>query len=404
MLEKLKKLKLVSWNCRGLGNLNKCDVVRSVLRQSRCDVCMLQETKLNEYNLNCYSRHLPSFFDKNVAVVHANNSAGGILIAWKRSYQLLNCWTTRNSCSALLKQTCSGGTILVTNVYGPSTDALKQGFIKELRSILSLVNCAWIIGGDFNLVRWMTDRSGLNDNFTLMSLFNDFIRDTGLIDVPLENRRFTWSSGRPQPSHSKIDRVFIDSSLTLQFPIISLQALPQTISDHAPLLLTCTNEPSPKRSFKLELFWLSNPEASNIIHEAWEAPTTPTNANQLFRFTSKCRKMHNRLRAWHCQNFSELEDQLQFCNRTILFFDQVEEERTLAAYEHRFRIMVKERAYYLACITESRWHHRSRCKWLQAGDQNTRYFHAIASARHRRNTISSLTVQDQTITDATQIR
>lgn len=215
MLDKLKKFKLVSWNCRGLGNLKKCDVVRSVLRESRCDVCMLQETKLNEYNLNYYSRLLPSFFDKNVVVVHANNSKGGILIAWKRSYQLLNCWTTRNSCTALLKQTNTGGILMVTNVYGPSIDALKKDFIKELHSISALVNGVWIIGGDFNLVKWMTDRTGLTANFTLMSLFNNFIRDSSLIDLPLENRRFTWSSGRPQPSHSKIDRVLIDPSLSL---------------------------------------------------------------------------------------------------------------------------------------------------------------------------------------------
>lgn len=66
--------------------------------------------------------------------------------------------------------------------------------------------------------------------------------------------------------------------------------------------------------------------------------------------------------------------------------------------------MVRERAYNLACIVESRWKHRSHCKWLKAGDKNTRYFHAVASARHRRNRVSFLNHQDQTINDEDLIR
>lgn len=210
MLYTLKKLKVLSWNCRGLGNVDKCDVVQNVLRHSRCDVYMIQETKWNELNYQCYSRLLPSFFDKNVVVVHAQNSAGGMLIAWNRSYQLLNSWATKHSCTALLKQSTTGATLLVTNVYGPSTDDRKYAFIRELYSIASLVQHSWILGGDFNLIRWMIDRSSLNVNFRLMSLFNDLIRDTALIDVPLHNRRYTWASSRPNPSHSRIDRILVD--------------------------------------------------------------------------------------------------------------------------------------------------------------------------------------------------
>lgn len=66
--------------------------------------------------------------------------------------------------------------------------------------------------------------------------------------------------------------------------------------------------------------------------------------------------------------------------------------------------MVKERAYALACIIEARWHHRSRCRWLKSGDKNTQYFHAVASARHRRNKVSILRTQTDTITDEIKIR
>lgn len=122
------------------------------------------------------------------------------------------------------------------------------------------------------------------------------------------------------------------------------------------------------------------------------------------RFRNNCELMHGELRKWHYHNFSEIEQQLQFCKKTILFFDQIEEIRMLQGYERKFQIMVRERAYKLACIIESRWQHRSRCKWLKAGDKNTQYFHAMASARHWRNQISTLIHGTDLLTDEEGIR
>lgn len=57
-----KKISLLSWNVRGLGNDEKCLVVRNVIKNSRCDICALQETKGNRVDLSYVSRFLPSFF------------------------------------------------------------------------------------------------------------------------------------------------------------------------------------------------------------------------------------------------------------------------------------------------------------------------------------------------------
>ena len=99
-----------------------------------------------------------------------------------------------------------------------------------------------------------------------------------------------------------------------------------------------------------------------------------------------------------------MEKQLSFCKKTILFFDQVEERRQLEGNEFRFRNKVRERVFMLAGLIEARWHHRSRCRWLQAGDKNTRYFHAVPSSRCRRNNISNLRYNGVQITDEGGIR
>ena len=46
MLTVVMKLKMMSWNVRGLNDSRKCLVVRNLLREWNCDVVCLQETKL----------------------------------------------------------------------------------------------------------------------------------------------------------------------------------------------------------------------------------------------------------------------------------------------------------------------------------------------------------------------
>lgn len=186
---------------------------------------MIQETKCNTVDLFSMSRFLPSYFDPNVAFNLSIGTAGGSIIAWKRSYTLLNSWSTCHTITTVLKSSTMGVKMMITNIYGPSEDVLKPAFVEELRHIAVWVDLPWILAGDFNLVRWLMDRSSSIRGFALMELFNGFISDAGIVDIPLRNRAYTWSSKRPTPVFSKLDPVFLSHEWQNSYPIVTLEAL-----------------------------------------------------------------------------------------------------------------------------------------------------------------------------------
>ncbi|KAJ3701655.1 hypothetical protein LUZ61_005360 [Rhynchospora tenuis] len=102
-------------------------------------------------------------------------------------------------------------------------------------------------------------------------------------------------------------------------------------------------------------------------------------------------------------HFGKINVHLANAKTIVQCLDRVEEMRLLTPLEFTLRILARERAYALANILESRWRQRSRSKWLNSGDRNTKYFHAIATSRMRGNHISKLVVHDNEIKSVTEI-
>jgi hypothetical protein len=75
---------------------------------------------------------------------------------------------------------------------------------------------------------------------------------------------------------------------------------------------------------------------------------------------------------------------------TIAFLDKVEEFRPLLAYERLFRNIIKTHIKNLLAMQKEYWRQRFTSCIVQFGDENTKFFHAMASERYRLNVISRL--------------
>ena len=83
------KLKMISWNVRGLNDSQKRLVVRNLLWEWQCDVVCLQETNLASIDRQLVCSIWGCLYVDWVAL-DANQTAGGVLIMWDK--RVLNSW------------------------------------------------------------------------------------------------------------------------------------------------------------------------------------------------------------------------------------------------------------------------------------------------------------------------
>uniref|UniRef100_A0A453D4K7 Endonuclease/exonuclease/phosphatase domain-containing protein n=1 Tax=Aegilops tauschii subsp. strangulata TaxID=200361 RepID=A0A453D4K7_AEGTS len=80
--------------------------------------------------------------------------------------------------------------------------------------------------GDFNLIRWASDKSSPNVDRARMRLFNDCIADLALREIARVGARwarFTWMNKQVDPIRSVLDRVFVSAQWEVMFPLCSLK-------------------------------------------------------------------------------------------------------------------------------------------------------------------------------------
>ena len=85
------------------------------------------------------------------------------------------------------------------------------------------------------------------------------------------------------------------------------------------------------------------------------------------------------------------------CNKVILLLDNLEELRPLFRQEFNFRKIVKLHLENLLHTQFLYWKKGCTIRYIKVGEENTKFFHAMATERFRRNSIASLQQPDGAI-------
>lgn len=206
------------------------------------------------------------------------------------------------SASVSMKNCNEPQSFKLTSVYGPTRNNLKDAFFLELISQKPPVGTKWLVNGDFNQIYRARDKNRANVNRSRLVRFRNALNSCELKEIPLQNRKFTWSNEQNDPTMSKLDGFFCNEEWDLVFSTHILQALSSSLSDHCPLLLANATGPKRPNSFRFENHWIKMPGFQQIVNDSWNEDSSHVEPFQ--RLFHKLKRTSMRLRAWSKKLFA----------------------------------------------------------------------------------------------------
>ncbi|KAK1282069.1 hypothetical protein QJS10_CPB22g00883 [Acorus calamus] len=209
---------------------------------------------------------------------------------------------------------------LVVGVYASPHAELRQHLWTETTEVLN-TGLPTLIAGDFNSLLGPTDKRGgypfrLTQDVLLFRQWKDM---NGLCPLIAKGPKFTWCNNRQGNARTweLLDQAFANATWINQFPTTTVEVLPRSFSDHAPLLLTTeVSPPMGRKPFRFERFWFAYPDLYDIVTYNWRIWSQ---ASPMGRLHNKLRRLQEPLRRWNRQVVGDLpkrvaqaHDQIQF--------------------------------------------------------------------------------------------
>jgi exonuclease III len=208
---------LLIWNVHGLNTSDHQKLVRELVIAKNPSIVCLQETKLHVLNDFLVMEILGPGF--NYSYLSAENTRGGILVAWRGSVWSASSVSSRVfSISIRMQHISLSIGWWLTVVYGPSKDWAKAAYLTELDELHHLRSGPWLLTGDFNLIYQAKDKNNDRLDWPLMGQFKSFLNYASLKEIHLGGRLFTWSNERTHPTLERIDRAFISRKWDELYP------------------------------------------------------------------------------------------------------------------------------------------------------------------------------------------
>ncbi|XP_071689159.1 uncharacterized protein [Rutidosis leptorrhynchoides] len=168
-------------------------------------------------------------------------------------------------------------------------------FVKErirCDSNFIIVKGPFVLIGDMNEVRNECDRMGSVFNRNEVDVFNSFITDSDLFEVPLCGRQFTWMN-KPGSKMSYIDRALVSENVLSIFPDLRLTSMERGWSDHTPMLLHNLKIDFGPTPFKFYHSWMQYDDLEGVVQSVFEVE-----GSNGIPFPEKLRIAKGRIKSW----------------------------------------------------------------------------------------------------------
>ncbi|KAH0688906.1 hypothetical protein KY289_016264 [Solanum tuberosum] len=230
-------------------------------------------------------------------------------------------------------------------------------------------NGPWVVYGDFNTVRYPSEKKNCGRISKAMNDFSEFIMDLNLLDPQLECGKYTWRKGDRHDVAARLDRFLVSNEWDEGSKNIKQSVLPKVASDHTLIMSQCGN---------------------------WEP------AKSYFKFENWCLHTEGfleRVKEWDFSKSGQgnLALQKQSILGQLAELEETQDQRILNEEEIHSKAELLLEFENIAKYEEISWRQRSRVNWLKQGDNNTKFFHRTANAHKRYNSIDELNVNGEAV-------
>jgi exonuclease III len=294
---KILKMIGVIWNCRGVGKKGIARDIKNLLSETGADFIGLQETMKRKYTDKFFRNIDPNRFYA-WHWLPSQGRSGGILCGIKKeNLDLIKVTEHEFAIEAEVWDKKIKISLRLVIIYGPAHEERREQFLRELSTICAKNDLPMIVGGDFNILRYSSEKNKTFYANRFSDMFNWIINSYGLREITLNGGRFTWSNNQADPTLEKLDRVLMNDKWEGAFPLTNLKKNPRLMSDHNPLVLY-TDQIMNKngKNFCFETSWIKHEDFLTKVKEIWDRTVSAKNATE--KWYIKLSRIKRFLKGW----------------------------------------------------------------------------------------------------------
>ena len=261
--------------------------------------------------------------------------------------------------------------------------------MRELHRKLSL---PWLCCGDFNEILFNHEKEGGPPRAErCMEKFRQALEDCELQDLGFVGDAFTWRNHHHDANRytkERLDRAVANVMWRSRYPLVRVTNGDPRHSDHRPVIVDVGDRVSKRWCQpmdvmrKFEARWLEEEECNARVEQSW---WRAMEEGELCMVEVQ-KRMLSDLWIWDREVLGEMERriknskrELERCRRRGINQEQVNREHIL-----RYKLERLQDQHHVY------WKQRAHTAWLLKGDRNTKFFHAYASERKRKNLVKKL--------------
>ncbi|GKA94146.1 RNA-directed DNA polymerase, eukaryota, partial [Tanacetum coccineum] len=273
-----------------------------------------------------------------------------------------------------------GSKLLMVGIYAPQDLCEKRMLWNYLHEVLSRWQGEAIVMGDFNEVRFPSERH----------------------DIPLGGFSFMWVV-KDATKMSKLDRFLVSEGLLFNYPAMSGLILVRHLSYHRPIILRECDVNYGPIPFKMFHSWFDIEGFEQLVKDSWHNDVV-VDLNEMSCLKKKFQMLKKKIKIWVQQNRVKANDKRKEIQEKLHNIDkQIDQEGGQEDLLNSRRDLWKD-LRDLDALREKDLVQKAKVKWAIEGDENSKYFHGIINKKRHQMAIRGVSVNGEWVMDPPKVK